>query len=152
MIDFSLIPPVSWVLPSLEVRPSEIHGSGVFTPSPIRADEVVVVWGGVIITIDEFKAGKGLQHTNVGIDEGIYLASPPTEGITTDDYMNHSCDPNLWLRDEITLVARRDIKANEELTLDYATEVADEEYVMKDPCNCQGSSCRKLITGRDWRR
>jgi SET domain-containing protein len=36
-------------------------------------------------------------------------------------YGNHSCDPNLWHADVVTITARRDIAAGEELTIDYAT-------------------------------
>lgn len=150
-IDFTRIPPQSWLLPCLEVCLSPIDGLGVFTNRPLRAGVIVVVWGGIVLSMDEFKVGKGLQHTNVGLDEGVYLASAPDSGLSIDDYMNHSCNPNLWLNDEITLVARRDIIVNEELTIDYAIELLDESYVMKKQCNCRATNCRKVITGRDWR-
>ncbi len=41
--------------------------------------------------------------------------------------LNHSCDSNLWMADEATVVARRDIAAGEELTLDYALHPASPE-------------------------
>ena len=72
------------------------------------------------------------------------------EDISIDDFMNHSCNPNLGLLDEVTLVAIRDIKPNEELTIDYAIELADIDYIMSKKCNCKSLNCRKTITGKDW--
>jgi len=150
-MDVNKIPKISWLMPGLEVLPSKIDGMGVFTQRDIKKDDVVIIWGGIVLTVDEFKAGKGLAHTNVGVDEGLFLAEHPNHELGTDDYMNHSCDPNLWLKDEVTLIARRDISAGEELTMDYAVELADENYVMKRTCNCGSEHCRKRITGNDWK-
>lgn len=66
-------------------------------------------------------------------------------------YINHSCDPNIWLQDAATLVARRDIPAGEEITADYILWEADENYIAKWDCQCGSSLCRKKITGKDWR-
>lgn len=64
-------------------------------------------------------------------------------------YSNHSCDPNLGMRDEITLVAIRDIRAGEELTHDWAM-TDDDEYSME--CNCGAARCWQILTGKDWQR
>lgn len=140
----------SWVSPKLEIRNSEIDGQGVFTKEKIAKGEVVIIWGGEVVTVDEFRNGNGLKHTNVGIGENIFLVTPNDEERTIDDYMNHSCNPNLWLDDEVTLSAMRDIEPNEELFMDYAIELVDESYVMKKECSCKAANCRKTITGMDW--
>ena len=62
--------------------------------------------------------------------------------------LNHSCDPNLGWADDHTLVAVRDIAAGEELTIDYATVVADPEFAMM--CHCETYRCRQMIEGTDW--
>jgi hypothetical protein len=36
-------------------------------------------------------------------------------------YGNHSCDPNVWLADDVTLVTRRPVQMGEERTVDYGT-------------------------------
>lgn len=58
------------------------------------------------------------------IGEGVYLGSPvgtyDRERANKGDFINHSCDPNVWMQDEVTSVARRDVRAGEELTMDYA--------------------------------
>ena len=48
-------------------------------------------------------------------------------------YTNHCCDPNLGMRGEITFVAMRDIRAEEELTHDWAM-TDDDDYSVE--CNC----------------
>ena len=62
-------------------------------------------------------------------------------------YSNHSCNPNLGVRGEITFVAMRDIRVGEELTHDWAT-TDDDEYSVE--CECGAANCRKILTGKDW--
>ena len=61
---------------------------------------------------------------------------------------NHSCNPNLWWLDSITLGARRDIEVGEEVTTDYATSTAVPGFRMT--CSCGSENCRHVITGEDW--
>lgn len=63
--------------------------------------------------------------------------------------MNHSCEPNLWWTDVLTLSARRDIAADEELTCDYSSYLTDPGFVLR--CHCGSSRCRQMVTGDDWR-
>jgi hypothetical protein len=53
--------------------------------------------------------------------------------------------------DEITLATRKPLLAGDELTGDYALWLNEEQYVMKTECKCGEPSCRKTITGKDWR-
>ncbi len=141
----------SWISNKLETRDSTIHGKGVFTKDKILKGEIVTIWGGEVVSVEEFKNGIGLKHTNVGISDNLYLVTANDDEMSIDDFMNHSCNPNLWLDDEVTLSAMRDIEANEELTFDYAIEIISEDYIMKNPCYCKASNCRKSITGNDWK-
>lgn len=61
--------------------------------------------------------------------------------------INHSCDPNAWL-EGLDLVARRPIRAGEEITIDYATFIA--ETGASFDCNCNAEYCRGTITPHDW--
>lgn len=60
--------------------------------------------------------------------------------------VNHSCDPNSWL-DGLDLVARRDIRAGDEITMDYATFC--HESMPAFACICGASSCRGRVSGLD---
>lgn len=135
----------------LEIRESKIHGQGIFAKSRIEKDEVIVIWGGTVFTKNEIESGKGKRHTLVGISEDLYLGSPETDELSMDDYMNHSCNPNVGMQDEVTLVAKRAIDPDEELTADYAIWLNNEDYVMNRSCNCGDENCRHRITGTDWK-
>jgi hypothetical protein len=54
------------------------------------------------------------------------------------------------MADETTLVARRDIGAGEELTVDYALFTALPVAVIEG-CRCGSPVCRGAVTGNDWR-
>ncbi|MCC7369263.1 MAG: SET domain-containing protein [Chloroflexi bacterium] len=144
-----------WIDPRIEIRASPIGGRGMFSCSFIRAGEIVVIWGGVVFTQAEVDAGNAAERSTVAIGEGRYLGSPvgqyDRERDDLGDFMNHSCDPNCWMQDEVTLVARRDIRPGEELTGDYVMWEADEAYVRPWECNCGSPLCRRTHTGRDWR-
>jgi hypothetical protein len=64
-------------------------------------------------------------------------------------YGNHSCDPNTWWVDAVTLVARRDIRPGEEVTNDYGTSTGTDFEMV---CSCGAAVCRGVVTGEDWRR
>ena len=57
---------------------------------------------------------------------------------------NHSCDPNAEFRG-LDIVARRDIAAGEELTLDYAMIMNEQSEPFR--CTCGAASCRGDIRG-----
>jgi SET domain-containing protein len=86
---------------------------------------------------------------------GLFAAEPIPAGavvwlaLETDEpsEINHSCDPNLWWLDGVTLGARRDIAAGEELTYDYATSIDDPDYMLR--CHCETYRCRQMVTGDD---
>jgi hypothetical protein len=140
----------SWISPKIEVKDSQISEKGLFARAPIKKGEVIIIWGGTLITEDDVKKGRYRKGTAVEVGEGIYLAGKPNEPTSKDDFLNHSCDSNLWLKDEVTLIARRNIKKGEELTADYATWVSRSYWKMK--CNCGSPLCRGIVTGNDWKR
>jgi uncharacterized protein len=147
------ISPLSWIDSRLEVRSSPIQGQGMFANATIQQGEVVIVWGGTLFTLEDIRAGKSLEHSYAAIGEGIFLGHTSEQGYSADDYMNHSCDPNVWLANEITLVARRDINTGDELTFDLAMFwVPDEEEWGPLECHCGSTLCRQVFTSRDWRR
>jgi hypothetical protein len=136
----------------VSVRESPLAGRGTFARAPIAAGEIVFMWGGTLFSAADIRAGMAKPGTVAAVDEGVYLASPAGDADHPADFTNHSCDPNLWLTDAVTLVARRNIAAGEELTGDYATWEADEGYVTAWACDCGSPRCRGRLTGRYRRR
>jgi hypothetical protein len=144
--------PLSYRSPKAEVRESKIHGRGLFAVADIAKNEIVAVKGGHIVdgkTLRE-KIALRLGPVEIQIDDDLFIAPVSDEERELSMlYLNHSCDPNLGVRGEITFVAMRDICAGEELTHDWAM-TDDDDYSIE--CNCGVPDCRKTLTGKDWQR
>lgn len=141
----------NWIHPSLEVRETPACGYGVFAREAIPRGAIVLVYGGVVITEEEFNAlPEELQHFPFNVADGIFLAPRDMNDLGIGERVNHSCDPNIGFSGQINLRALRDISRGEEVTFDYATCVASDEgaFVMK--CECGAPTCRLIITGQDW--
>jgi hypothetical protein len=139
----------SWLDPRVEVRPSAVEGRGLFAREGIPSGERIIEMGGQRHA-DSDVAGLGpAAHSSLAIDEGRNLIQDADDPGT---YGNHSCDPNAWLVDEVTIVARRDIAAGEEITIDYATLSGYEGWTMACACGAGGPGCRRTVGGADWRR
>jgi SET domain-containing protein len=143
-----------WMNPKVEIRASPIHGKGMFANAPITKGEVVAIWGGNFVSKDEAEeARKNTDNRVQQIDDDVFeVFSHENRGDDPTYFHNHSCDPNTWMEDEVTLTARRNIKANEELTFDYAMFEANEDHIIIENCPCRSANCRRRITGKDWRR
>jgi SET domain-containing protein len=149
--------PETWNDPRIEIRRSSIGGVGLFASQPIRAGEAVVIVGGAVMTEAEFAAFQAAQsfYNFIQIDKHLYLVEDPEVTRSpsgSKGSMNHSCDSNTWMTDEVTLVARRDIEAGEELTVDYALFTTQSNWMLDTRCRCGSPGCRRVITGDDWRR
>jgi len=140
---------LSYRSPKTEVRPSPIHGQGLFARVAIAAGEIVAVKGGHVLTGSEWAALEpALGAADIQIAEDLFIA-PVREDHRTGSmlYTNHCCDPNLAIQGQIVLVAMRDIDAGEELTIDWAT-TDDGDHRMT--CRCGSPRCRGTVTGKDW--
>jgi uncharacterized protein len=141
----------SYLSPKTRVKNSPIQGKGLFAIEAIRKGEVVAVKGGHIFdrkTLNRIK--KSLGPAEIQIAEDMFIG-PLTKGERPGSmiYSNHSCDPNIGVQGQIIFVAMRDIQPGEELTHDWAM-TDDDDYVMD--CNCGSQKCRRVITGKDWKR
>jgi uncharacterized protein len=142
---------LSYISPKAAVKESSIQGRGLFAVEPIEKDEIVCIKGGSIFnrrTLQEVT--KTLGPAEIQIAEDFFigpLIEQEREGSMI--FSNHSCEPNIGVQGQIIFVAMRDIQAGEELTHDWAT-TDDDTYEME--CKCGANTCRKVITGQDWRR
>jgi uncharacterized protein len=140
-----------WLHPHVQVQTSIIQGRGLFAAQPLAAGTAVATLAGRLVTDDELH--RLLETAAVGqrfldticVDDNAHLILPPGQLI---HYGNHSCDPNLWHIDAYTLTTRRDVRAGEELTVDYATQTIAAGFRMQ--CRCRAPTCRQMITGNDW--
>ena len=153
----SKYPPTSWSNPHAEVRTSSIHGNGMFALQPIPEGEIIAICGGTVVTTVQFQEyiATVSHYRAIQIGEDTHLVELPDDPGALDTGaggMNHSCDSNVWMRDEVTMVARRNITAGEELTIDYSLCGGLPGDVLGKPCHCGSPVCRRIITGNDWQR
>jgi SET domain-containing protein len=144
----------------IEIRPSIIHGVGVFAVQKINAGLFVaegiheedyrdlVSWE-IIKDVSPFIERK-IRDFCIGTPEGFI---PPEDydfsKMTVEWYMNHSCSGNVDFNEIGDFIAMRDIPSGEEITYDYGLGESNPKFAMI--CNCGNSNCRHLITGNDWK-
>ncbi len=145
------MPNLSYISSKAAVRESSIQGRGLFALEPIAKGEIVCIKGGHIFnrrTLDD--VSNTLGPAEIQIAEDLFIGplnEQEREGSMI--FSNHCCEPNIGVQGQIVFVALRDIEAGEELTHDWAT-TDDDTYEME--CNCEAKTCRKVITGQDWRK
>jgi len=139
----------SYLSPKLESRSHPMKGGcGVFAREPIDKDEIVVMWGGRVLTAGEIDLGMpNFTQQVLQIDDDLYLLSPTME---PTDCFNHSCEPNVGMSGQVGLIAMREIAAGEEVCLDYA--MCDGSDYDEFECTCGSPGCRGRVTGNDWKR
>lgn len=144
----------TWRDPRQEIRPSPIRGMGIFANAPIERGEAVEIVGGQVMTEAEFRAFQRITpfYNAIQIGEDLHLVELPVFTVGRGGSLNHSCDSNLWMADEVTLVARYDIAVGDELTVDYALFTSQPDWVLDTACHCGAIDCRHTITGNDWQR
>lgn len=126
----------------LYVENSNIHGTGLFTSVNIPEGSKIILIEGEVI--DGFECERREEEdNNVYIfwkDDDCYIDTSMTDKIK---YINHDCDFNCDIEENdeesLVLIAFRDIKAGEELTIDYGYE---EIY---EYCNCEICSKIKAV-------
>jgi uncharacterized protein len=126
-----------------------IAGRGTYARVAIATGEVVVAFGGHVVSGDVF-AGlpAGRRSLSIQVADHLYLVGP--EQPEASDMVNHSCDPNCGILGSSVLVAIRPISAGEELCYDYA--MSDGSPYDEFACSCGTALCRGDITGDDWSR
>ena len=144
-------PALSYLSPKAAVQASPIHGRGLFATGPFDAGEIVCVKGGYVFTRAALaELTPVLGPAEIQIADDLFIG--PRELEERDGAMifsNHSCEPNIAVQGQIVFVALRRILPGEELTHDWAT-TDDDEYTLE--CRCAAATCRRIITGKDWKR
>ena len=105
----------------------------------------VVIWGGCLVGKEEAGRARAEGKVVMQLEDGLYSVEERGEDATY--FMNHSCDPNVWMAGVVTLVARRDIEPGEELTVDYALFEAYEGFVGTWECVCGSTPVADVSPG-----
>jgi hypothetical protein len=134
----------------LTIQVSRIEGRGLMATETIAAGEAVERLGGMLVSDDDLSRMMDSATSyvdSVSVYDGVNLVLPTG---SPAHFGNHSCDPTLWWVDPFTLVARIEVQAGSEVTVDYGTLTDDPDFAME--CNCGAALCRNVITGSDWQR
>lgn len=105
----------------LEIKPSQIHGLGVFAKQSIPKGTTLGIYTGDKYTLKEFKEkyGKDISHSYVARRANYIICAKEKRNIMT--YINERLEPNVILK-RLTLIADKDIQQGEELFLRYAKD------------------------------
>jgi SET domain-containing protein len=107
----------------LIVKDSGIHGKGLFSTVDIAEGSKIFVIEGEAISEEECIKREADGNVYIFWNESNYIDTSMTNKIK---YINHNCDCNCDVlendEESLMLVAYRDIKAGEELTIDYGYE------------------------------
>lgn len=129
----------------LRVAKSGIQGKGAYALKAIPARKKIGELTGTIITEKQaealLKKNKELALVELGDDKVLNAMG---EGSNDIRYINHSCDPNCYIRvcyDRVEFYALRNIKKNEELSADYG----ETHHEGKLPCRCGSKNCKGFI-------
>ena len=128
----------------VEVRPSAIHGQGVFAKKRIDARHKIGELTGDVISVPEARRRAAKTHciTIVEFEDGFALDA--TRHPQPLKHVNHSCEPNTYMRrirHRVEFYTLRAIAPEEELTCDYG-ETHHEGTL---PCRCGARNCRGAI-------
>ena len=131
---------------------------GMFALRDIKAGELIRSDEGKPVNIISKKSAEKkftgvhkdwFKRYAIPVNDGLY--SIPSEDLELWEPLNHSCEPNVWYREgELALEAMKDIKAGEEILIDYCVLWSDEE--MKFECDCGSRGCRKIVNGLDYQK
>jgi hypothetical protein len=126
----------------VELRPSPIHGLGVFTRHALSRGAVV---SGFVPPLDVVFPPEFLATLNDAERDYVrrfsYLSRFTGQYILPGDhdrFMNHSDHPNVGMdpSGNYACVALADIESGEELTCDYRTFDAEWALKLSSPCAC----------------
>ena len=144
----------------VELKPSSKISDevGVFVVRNIKKGQKVCRSEGSeedFMTMDEFTSltpelQSKIKRFTAGRPDGFLMeAGVDFNELGISYFFKHSCEGNLGFDQDGDFVAMRDIHKGEELFYDYGLLEADPEFYFD--CQCGAFSCRKQITGLDWR-
>jgi SET domain-containing protein len=130
--------------PGIEVRASQIDGRGCFATVRFKKGrKIAELVGERVSRVEAARRMRGKRRLHIcGINS--YWGIDSSRGGNGSQFVNHSCQPNSYLRiihEHIIFFALRDIEAGEEITLDYDNSYHPDDY----RCRCGAPGCRGTV-------
>ncbi len=138
----------SYLHPGIELRALQQKGRfGLFSTQDIPAGTLLTMWGGKVVDSQAYAQLTSFLRTH-GLQIEDDLFQVPLIENDPADFFNHSCNPNAGFNSPISLVAMREICAEEEICFDYA--MSEDNHFDEFDCQCGAICCRRKVTGKDW--
>jgi hypothetical protein len=138
----------NWHHPALLVKATYQRGLGIFSANEISQGDLLIVFGGRVLTTEQLSLMPPDVDMVIQIEENLFFAPVDVESLGVAERLNHSCSHNAGFTGEMSISAIRDIRAGEEITIDYATCDARPQFGFT--CECGTPVCRERVSGRDW--
>ena len=119
-----------------------LHGLGLVSVAPFRRGERVIEYVGEIV--DDAEADRRSNRYLFEVRKDVNIDGSTRRNLAR--YVNHGCRPNCTDRivgNRVFYAALRDIKAGEELTVDYGKTYYD-HYIAPYGCRCGAKRHRKV--------
>jgi len=129
--------------PGLTIKRSRIHGKGCFATKPFAARKKIAEYAGEKISNAEANRRAHRKTLRICAINNRWSLDGSRGGNGTH-YINHSCQPNAFMKilyKHILFIALRDIRAGEEITIDYETTLHSNDK----RCICRAPKCRGKI-------
>ena len=124
------------------VSASTKQGKGVFASKPFQIGKVILTIDDSHVVTNESQLTKEQHEFDLDYlsDKTVVMQEP-------EKYINHSCDPNTYVKMENDLryvKAMRNIGKDEEITYDYSMNGDNDGTFI---CHCGSSKCRGTYQG-----
>lgn len=114
----------------LTIKPSSIHGNGIFTLRTFKRGDRVGTIRGAKVIYRPLVGGQSNRYADwIGIGPNKWI-----DPIDEFQYVNHSCNPTCGLSGDrkLHVVAFKDLEEGEEVTIDYSTTESDILFMMEN--------------------
>lgn len=127
----------------VKVGPSQIHGKGLFALDNVPARKKLGALSGEVISRKEGRARAKKQKTIsiVELWNGQSLDATQSNELR---YINHSCQPNTFMRTigyHVEFYTLKKVKTGEEFTCDYG----ETHHEGERKCNCGVKGCKGFL-------
>ncbi len=119
-----------------------VDGLGLFAEEPIKKGACIIEYVGPTLTKEEEYKSRSKYLFEVTKTKTIDGAARSN----TARYINHACKPNCEIeirKGQVFVMAKKNIKAGEELNYDYDTSYFD-EYIKPKGCRCASCKAKKM--------
>lgn len=121
-----------------QIGKSKIQGKGIILTRDVKKDKTIFVFRGKEILY----TGGAWHHNPNRLQVGYVRWIEPALD-AAGSFLNHSCSPTAGIHGKNKIVAIRNLKKGEEVTIDYALSETYPLWHMR--CRCKSPNCRQFV-------